>query len=588
MDSKLWIGLAVVLGLLLLAFGGVRTDRDRDVDVISEVRGERVDSGRFVVEIDGRRVLEETYTLFFHAVDGYMLLSQGVLTTGAGSVSLAQQTQYDRDFRPFFYHLGAETPSGSQIVSMQTGLTGLTMEVRVGSARQSAEIPGGRNVALLDNNVIGHYAVLLAAARAEAIDRSFTAAVPQALLSIPAKLDGPNAVELVSGGERFDGTAFDLRIGDTRITLVEVDRELVGVFHRGQRSAGWDTERFPEGLAIVSEPTPTGPSGAETYEEREIAFASGDLTLVGTLAWPASGAGPFPAAVFLHGSGPIDRDGNAEGMEMDAYRQLARALAEAGIASLRFDKRGVGESDGDIRRASRADLLADAHAALGALREQPEVDPARCILIGHSEGASLAPVVAVEDPSVAGIVLLAGAARPLGEITRWQVETLLRMQEVSEAQLEGALAQQDQYTAFVISSEGEWDDYTLEELQSAMPWLTDESASQLAASPLALSWLREHYRDDPAATLERIACPVLAINGEKDLQVPAEEAERIRASVLAGKATADVTIEVLPDLNHLLRHHPEEPNLVYRHLDEPVDPRVREAVIDWAVTRFVR
>jgi len=588
MDSKLWIGVAVVLGLLLLAFGGLRTDRDRDVDVISEARGELVDAGRFVVEIGGRRVLEETYTLFFQAADGYMLLSQGVLTTSAGTVSLAQQTQYDRDFRPFFYHLGADTPSGSQIISMQAGISGLTMEVRVGSARQSAEIPDGRNVALLDNSVIGHYAVLLAAARAEAIDRSFTAAIPQALLSIPARLDGPNSVELVSGGRSIEGKAFDLRIGDTRVTLIEVDRHLVGMVNRAQGSVGWDAERFPDGLSVVAEAPSSGPSGAETYLEREIAFASGDLTLVGTLTLPLAGERPFPAALFLHGSGPIDRDGNAQGMEMDAYRQLAHVLAEAGVASLRFDKRGVGESDGISKTASRDDLLADARAALEALREQPEVDPTRCILVGHSEGAYLAPALAVEDPSVAGLVLLAGAARPLGEITRWQVETLLRLQGATDAQVEVALAQQDQYTEFVTSSAGEWDDYSLDELRTAMPWLTEESAAQLAASPLALSWLREHYRDDPEATLSRIGSPVLAINGEKDLQVPAAEGERIRSAVLNGGRTTDVTARVLPDLNHLLRHHPEEPNLVYRHLDEPVDARVLEAVTDWAVERLAR
>lgn len=580
MNAKLLLGLGIMLGLLALALGGGLLE-ERD-EVRDEDRGELIDAGHFVLERDGARVLDEAYTLFFHPVEGYMLLSQSVLTVDDQPIELSQQTQYDRDFLPIFYHLAAETPSGTQIVSAQLGVSGLEMEVRVGLARQTATVSDTTDLALLDNNLIGQYVVLLMAIRTESLDRAFTAAIPQALLSLPAKIEGPNSIAFRSGGEEYVGKRFDLHLGDTAIVLIEHDGRLAGLVNRTQDTLGYDVSLFPNGIEIDL----GGPAAVEGVDEREVAFASDGLTLVGTLALPAAADGPFPAALFLHGSGPVDRDGNAAGLEMDAYRQLAHGLARAGIASLRFDKRGVGESEGDAGLASRSDLLADARAALEGLRSQPGIDPTRCILIGHSEGAYLAPILAVEDGTIAGVVLLAGAARSLDVITRRQVETLLRQQGVEGEALDAALAQQDQYTAFVETSDGDWPDYTVADLREALPWLTDEAATQLRSTPLSLTWLREHYLDDPAETIAAVDAAVLILNGEKDAQVPSSEAALLEQALREG-GNADVTVVVLADLNHLLRHHPEEPNLVYRHLDEPVDPRVLDAVTDWSIERLL-
>lgn len=576
MDSKLLIGLAVVLGLLLVAFlGPQEAPPPRD-------QGELIGGGRFVLESDGVIILEEQYTVFFHPVDGYMLLSQGVLQVADQRISLAQQAQFDREFLPIFYQLAAETPTGTQIVSAQTGLTGLTMEVRVGTSRQQAELADASNVALLDNNLIGHWVVLLMAIRAEALDRTFTAAVPQALLSLPASLEGPNSIEFRSGEMTHEGKRFDVSLGDTRITLIEYEGRLVGLVNWTQGTVGYDVDRFPDGIVVLEDAEPIQlPVGVV---EEELSFTSGELTLAGTLTLP-EGDGPHSAALFIHGSGSVDRDGNAAGLRMDAYRQLAHGLAEVGIASLRFDKRGVGESTGDAAIASRSDLLEDIRAALSALRAQESIDPTRVFLVGHSEGAYLGSEVAAEDEEVAGLALLAGAARPLDEITRWQIETILRQQGASDEQIAAALEQEDEYIAFVERSAGEWSDYSLEDLQAEISWLTEEAAVQLLATPLGLSWLREHYLDDPEATLRRVTGPVFVLNGEKDMQVPAAEAERIRA-VLEGAGNEDVTVHALPDLNHLLRYHPEEPSLIFRHIVEPLDPRVIGLLQEWAVARF--
>ncbi len=584
MNTKLLLLLGAAAGLLLLFFlwPGVE-------DTGPESASELLESGHFLLEFDGLPILEESYTLEYDAAAGYLLNSKGSILSNGETITLAQQTQYDREFLPINYQLAANTPSGTQIVSAQMGLRGFDMEVRVGLSVQNAKVTDLDNLALLDNNLIGQFAVLLRAIRAEAIDRQFTAAIPQALLSLPARIKGPNTITFYSGEQEYEGKRFDLQLGDTILSLVEYDGKLAGILNRTQGTVGYDLNLCPSGIRFADEVTA---KPMEEGVERTVDFASGELTLSGTLRLPAVAEGPLPAILFIHGSGPVDRDGNAVDpgtgaivMEIDAYRQLAVALSDVGVASFRFDKRGVGASEGEAAMASRSDLLADVRAAISALRTQPEIDPDRIILAGHSEGGYLAPLIAVEDEAVAGVILLAGAARDLGAITRWQVESLLAQQGIEGMALEAALAQQDQYIAFIKASEGEWSDYSVDALQAEIPWLTADVTEQLVATPLALSWLREHYLADPAITLRQLVNPVLIISGEKDLQVPASEAPLIEALLLEA-GNEDITVSVLPDLNHLLRYHPEEPNLTYRHINEPVDPRVLETVQTWMLERF--
>ena len=156
------------------------------------------------------------------------------------------------------------------------------------------------------------------------------------------------------------------------------------------------------------------------------------------------------------------------------------------------------------------------------------------------------------------------------------------MSGADDEQVEASLEQQDEYTAFVENSTGEWADYTVEDLQNELAWLTDAAASQLLATQLGLTWLREHYLADTQAVLAQVSVPVLVLNGEKDLQVPSSEGEAIR-EILERAGNEDVAVHELVDLNHLLRYHPEDPNLLFRHIEEPVDPRVIELLREWAV-----
>jgi pimeloyl-ACP methyl ester carboxylesterase len=577
--------IAVVIGALLYLGLSLSTPQPSVEPPVTEVEQEQlIETGRFVFEQGGVPIVEEEYMLFFSPQEGYMLVSQATLSIREQEIKLAQQYQFDRGFMPFFYQLGAETPSGSQIISAQLGLEGLHMEVQAGTAHQVADVPDARNAVILDNNLMSHFLVLIMAAEAGAIEREFTAAVPQALLTLPSTLQEPREVTFTSAGMGYQGVLYRLQMGDILIDAVVYEGKLVGLFNRAQAVVGYAPQRFPEGISLEQLPDEVSPlpSGVR---ERTVTFKSKKITLAGTLTLPEGAAESVPGVLFIHGSGPVDRNENAPGMAINVFRELAHALAQVGVGSLRYDKRGVGESGGSFEEASRDDLLADADAALGALRSAREIDPDRSFLLGHSEGGYLASALAAGDPDLAGLILVASAARSLADVTRWQVETLAQMRGLSGEEIAEALAQEDQFIEFVKGSTGEWEDYTFEELTEAMPWLTESKAEEIRR-PFSLAWLREHYLQDPVESLRRISCPVLVIHGEKDLQVPPSEAASIVA-VLEEAGNTDVTVHVFPDLNHLLRHHPEPPSLAFRHFGEPVDPRVVEAITDWVVGQSV-
>ena len=290
----------------------------------------------------------------------------------------------------------------------------------------------------------------------------------------------------------------------------------------------------------------------------------GPCPLAGTLALPGAADGsPLPAVLIASGSGPLDRDSNHRRARFDVARQLATALAGAGIASLRYDKRGVGESPGDWRAAGLHDNVEDLGAALQVLRARPEVDPGRVLLAGHSEGAILAAALAARGAPVAGLVLLAMSATPGEALLRWQarqiaptlpapVRFLLRLFRVD---LERKVAaNHDRIRA------------------------TTTDVARIGGARINARWSREFLAHDPRADLRRVTVPVLAMTGAKDLQVDPGD-----LTVLADAVTGPVEIRLLPDVTHTLRSQ-EGPASVSAYREElraPVNQELLAAVVTW-------
>jgi uncharacterized protein len=300
---------------------------------------------------------------------------------------------------------------------------------------------------------------------------------------------------------------------------------------------------------------------------RELPLRAGELA--GTLTLP-EGPGPFPAVLLASGSGPLDRNSNHRRARFEVARQLAHALAEGGLASLRYDKRGVGETPGDWRAAGFTDNVDDLGAALQALHERPEVDAARVVVAGHSEGALLAANLAARGAPVVGAVLLSTSATPGEELLRWQARqiapTLPRPVRLLLRLLHIDLEKKTEANRTRIKA-------------------TTTDVARIGGARINARWHREFMAHGPREDLRRIAVPVLALTGAKDLQAPPADLETVAELV-----PAEVTVRRIPDLTHTLRRQPGPPSLsaYKKELRDPVDPEVLATVVDWCrrITRL--
>ncbi|GAB2844557.1 alpha/beta hydrolase [Actinoallomurus bryophytorum] len=311
----------------------------------------------------------------------------------------------------------------------------------------------------------------------------------------------------------------------------------------------------------MTNPGTTAATGLAREIQLAVPAADG-LALASTLTLPA-GPGPHPAVLCLPGSGKIDRESNARHVRMDLGRPLATALARHGIASLRYDRRGVGATPGDWHAVGFLDNRADAAAALRALRDHPEIHPRAVGVLGHSEGAVHAMWLAAHAQPAAA-VLLAGYARPGDQAVRWQgarlADTLPRpirpllpfLRRVGNRQLTRLAA-------------------------------TTTDSARFGAIRVNARWWREQLAYDPRPDLARIAVPVLAITGDKDVQVDPGDLDVIARLVPGGAET-----QRIPGLTHVLRRTGGRASVLsYRRLlRDPVDDDLLTAVAHWLAGRL--
>jgi pimeloyl-ACP methyl ester carboxylesterase len=288
----------------------------------------------------------------------------------------------------------------------------------------------------------------------------------------------------------------------------------------------------------------------------------GSPPLAGTLALPRL-PGPAPAVLLAPGSGPLDRDSDHRRARFGVTRALAHALADAGLASLRYDKRGVGGTPGDWRRAGLHDLADDLARARDVLAARHEVDGDRVVLAGHSEGALLAAAVAARGVPVAGVVLLAASARPGGDLLRWQARQL---GPTLPAPVRGLLRLLRTDLERKVAANH----------QRILATTTD--VARIGGVRLNARWHREFLVHDPRRDLAALEVPVLAVTGSKDLQVPPDDLEVVAATVRGPVETL-----LVPDLTHTLRRRagPASVRGYRSELRRPVDPDVLSAVVGW-------
>lgn len=312
--------------------------------------------------------------------------------------------------------------------------------------------------------------------------------------------------------------------------------------------------------------------------EKQITVHSDGVRLAGTLCLPSE-EGTFPCVLMIHGSGPVDRDENTRQMKfikvnLNAFNTTAHYLAEKGIASLRYDKRGCGKSSGDYGKAGFHDLIRDAKAIYQYLSSQEYVKKDSLFLLGHSEGTVIAPKIAAEYPEIAGLILLAPFAQNMEQPLRYQVKKLKE-----DAEQGGGLNRLIMRLAWKLTGDpAKVQSVLFEKIRS-----TTKDSFRYKGQRINAKWLREHLDDNPAETMRNISCPILALAGEKDIQVDPQDAVRI-----AELAKGDVEYHIVPNLTHILRLDYEPPSILnYKKLlKKDMDHSILELIGDWLERRL--
>ena len=324
---------------------------------------------------------------------------------------------------------------------------------------------------------------------------------------------------------------------------------------------------------------PQDPVKPYPYSEHEVSYSNDKVrgvTLAGMMTVPP-GKGPFPAVLLIPGSGAHDRDETLLGHK--PFLVLADFLTRKGIVVLRVDDRGVGKSTGERTDATTADFATDAEAGVAYLKTRSEVNPQKIGLIGHSEGGLIAPMVAATDPDVAFIVMMAGPGVPGDEIL---VEQRLLISEASGVSHEAAEKNVALERELLTLVKQEKDDAVLQkELRDKLVGVGSEAQINVQIKAITSPWIRYLITYDPATALRKVKCPVLAINGERDLQVsPKQNLPAIRKALEEG-GNQQFEVDELPNLNHLFQTAKTGAPSEYGEIEQTISPVAMERIASW-------
>ncbi len=340
---------------------------------------------------------------------------------------------------------------------------------------------------------------------------------------------------------------------------------------------------------------PQTPQKPFPYQEEEVSYENtgAGITLAGTLTLP-QGEGPFPAALLITGSGAQDRDETIMGHK--PFLVLADHLTRRGIAVLRMDDRGVGGTTGNLGESTTEDLAGDVLTGVSFLKDHQEIDPQRIGLIGHSEGGIIAPMAAARSEDVAFIVLMAGTGLTGEEILYMQSELIARAGGTSEEDIQKSLNEAKRIYSVLKSGQ---DKMAMEQAlrrmyEEDMAKLSEEERKKEELSEEAIEaqfkqilsdWFLYFLTYDPRPVLQEVRCPVLALNGEKDLQVPPKENLAEIGKALKAAGNSDVTLKEMPGLNHLFQTAETGAVSGYGKIEETISPAVLQLIGDWILER---
>jgi pimeloyl-ACP methyl ester carboxylesterase len=417
------------------------------------------------------------------------------------------------------------------------------------------------------------------AARFDSVDQGFTDLPIDSIV-----LDGNKlSFSAAKFGINYDGT------------LNETGDEISGTFKQSASATPLVFKRIGEVPSLGRAQDPKKPY---PYDEEEVSYRNekDNVKIAGTLTVPR-GDGPYPVVLLITGSGPQDRNETIAGHR--PFLVLADHLTRNGIAVLRVDDRGVGGTDLGSPLATSENLAEDVLAGVGFLKQRKEIDPKKIGLIGHSEGGMIAPMVAARSMDVSFLVLLAGLGQRGEDVIYTQNELIHKAQGTHIDTTRHTISLIQKIHAIVKTETDEkrieqrikedFDAYarTLADLQRQ---LFEPAAANLKTyiPMFKTPWYRYFITFDPLPVLKNVKVPVLALNGELDLQVAwKENLDRIESGLKAG-GNQDVTTKAFPKLNHLFQTSKTGLLSEYGQLEETLSPEVLKTVSDWILRRNVQ
>ncbi|PUB33494.1 hypothetical protein C8J95_10386 [Elizabethkingia sp. YR214] len=336
---------------------------------------------------------------------------------------------------------------------------------------------------------------------------------------------------------------------------------------------------------------PQEPQEPYPYYSEDITFENkqAGINLAGTLTLPKK-EGIFPAVILISGSGPQDRNEELAGHK--PFLVLSDYLTRNGIAVLRYDDRGTALSGGDFKSATSVDLATDVESALAYLKTRKEIDQKKIGLIGHSEGGLIAPLVAVKSKGVAFIVMLGGPRIPGDKILLIQQRLIAKASGKSEKEIRGT-ERINREIFDVVKGSSDIEQLKidlrsdLKKFLSANPNLrmnegmTDDEFINSQVDAYTTPWMQYFIKYNPKPILEKVKIPVLALNGEKDLQItPKENLKAIKKALRKAK-NKNITIKEIQDLNHLFQESDTGALQEYQRIEQTYSPIALAEVLDW-------
>lgn len=337
---------------------------------------------------------------------------------------------------------------------------------------------------------------------------------------------------------------------------------------------------------------PQEPKKPYPYIEEEVKYENvkGGAILAGSFTRPDSG-GPFAAVLLISGSGAQDRDELVFGHK--PFLVLADYLTRRGIAVLRVDDRGMGESTGDLEKATSEDFAGDVVAGIEYLKSREDVDATKIGLIGHSEGGIIAPMIAAKSDDVAFIVLMAGTGIPGDTLLKIQGR-MVGLAEGIPLELVESNAELQEMMFKIVREEPDNAKAAGKLMKAIDAWIagldssiaqdfkeTDSTHWKIQISQITSPWMRFFIDYDPRPALRKVKCPVLAINGEMDLQVPPDYNLPEIEKALKDGGNKSYRIKKFDRLNHLFQHCETGAVSEYGKIEETFAPEALETIGDW-------